>query len=336
MTQDGITKSKMLLLLVLPMMIFNATCKNEHALDKKEAVNNLKILNSDIVNFIDKASEWNEIKAMEFLLKQSSSPLPIRKETSSEFYKHPVYSYQKNLGIYDWDFERGAFVKQKDTSVIVLNFTLGDRTKTFCKFFLLAYEAHDFKSKPEFPVRIEAKLMVNDKEELSISHQATVKEDLPAEVNTKIHGAHFDLLVHLTREGDFSAKNGILKGNIDFHANGERAVKAECKIKIVYHPPVNYSFQNIQFRLRVFESEVSGAIDYSKIYPAGNYNAAEFSSASNIVMKNLESDRIIGNIVLSPDDNSDNLDFFIRFSDGSQTKLSDYIIALNKILNYKF
>ncbi len=73
-----------------------------------------------------------------------------------------------------------------------------------------------------------------------------------------------------------------------------------------------------------------------EIKAKGDESGTESGQGQKILLKNLESGEIIGNIVFGSDKNSDEFDCYIRLSDGSQIKLSECIIGLNKILNLKF
>jgi len=328
--------NKQLYLLILPLLFFTFACKTDHPLDKKEAVNSLKILNGDLINFAVNTSQKPWYRAMKFLLNQSSSPLPFKNDTSGNFFNSLRYSFADKKGFYVWDTVSGTFVKQKDTSMILIYFPLPGKMESYCKFFLYAYEMQDTRSRPGFPIDIRAKLFIDNHEELSLNHHALIAENLLSVVSSDLHCSDFHLSFHMAREGDFSQKSGLVKGDLQLRDGKQEIISAEYNIDIDYHPPVTYSFQYIRLMMKVFESKLECNINYGTISPTSNEYANEFNKNSGILIKNLENSGIIGNVVLAPEDGKDKLDFFIRYSDGTMSKLSDQIIILKKILNKKY
>jgi hypothetical protein len=321
--------------LILALLFFVFSCKSDHPLDKKEAINNLRILNSEILSLVEKTSGSQAFQAMEFLWKQSSSPLPFNNDTSVKLFKQVPYSFARKKGVYVWDTITKTFIRQKDTSLILLHFPLITKSKAYCRFFLYAYETRNTRSRPGFPITIEAKLFIDGHEELSVSHHAALAENMPSEIKSAVHCCDFNLRFYLLREGDFSQKSGVLKGDLKLEEGSKEILSAGYSIDIDYHPPLTYSFRYIRFLMKVFDSELKGKINYGAISPTSDHYASEFNSNSSIILKNLEDNGIIGNIVLSPVDGKDKLDFFIRFTDGTESILSDHII-LKKILNLKY
>jgi len=322
------------------LILFSAltlfSCKSDHPLDKKEAVNDLRALNSEIINLAEQISEKPAFRALEFLKNQSSSPLPFKNDTSARLPRLSPYSFAEKKGVYKWDTITGSFVKQKDTTVMLLYFPLADRSKASCRFLLSDYQTRDTRSRPGFPVSTEAELFIDGREELSVSHHAVIAENMLSEINSAVHSGDFDLRFHLARTGDFSRKSGILQGYIAIQEGKKEIINTEYKIDIDYHPPVAYSVRYIRLLMKVFETQLKADINYGAMNPTSNHYADEFNSNSKIFLKNLEDMGVLGNIVLSSDNGTDKLDYFIRFSDGTETLLSDQLIILKKVMHLKY
>jgi hypothetical protein len=327
-------KRSISLILLSTLTVFS--CKPDHPLDKKEAVNNIRALDSEIIGLAEQISETPAVRALEFLKNQSSSPLPFKNDTSARLSGHPPYSFAVKKGVYQWDTITGSFVKQKDTTVILLHFPLIDRPKSACRFLLSDYQTRDTKSRPGFPVSAEAKLFIDGHEELTVSHHAVLSENMLSAIITDAHAGDFDLHFHLARTGDFSQQSGILKGDLKIQEGKKEIINMEFKIDIDYHPPVAYSVRYIRFLMTVFETELKADINYGAINPTSGHYADEFNSNSKIFLKNLENRGIIGNIVLSLNTGKDKLDYFIRFSDGTESLLSDQFIILKKLIHLKY
>lgn len=322
------------LLLFSALTVFS--CKSDHPLDKKEAVNNLRALDSEIINLAEQISEKPAFRALEFLKNQSSSPLPFKNDTSARSSGHSPYSFAEKKGIYKWDTITGSFVKQKDTTVILLYFPLAYRSKVSCRFLLSDYQIRDTKSKPGFPVSAEAELFIDGHEELTVSHHALLAENMLSEINSTIHSGDFDFRFHFTRTGDFSQKSGLLQGDLKIQEGKKEIINMKYKFDIDYHPPVAYSIRYIRFLMKVFETQLKADINYGAMNPTSDQYANEFNSNSKIFLKNLEDMGILGNIVLSSENGTDKLDYFIRFSDGTETLLIDQLIILKKLKHLKY
>ena len=327
--------SKTLFLPFLFLVPFCLSCNKDHPLDKKDALNSLKILNSDITNLTEQASEKPWFQAMKFLYEQSSSPLPFNHDTTAKK-MYSSYSFAEKKGVYLWDAIHRTFVKEKDTSLILLRFPLLSEKKSWCKFFLYDYETQNTRSRPGFPVNAEASLYIDDHKELSLSHRALLAENMPSALTTEITGSEFHFRFTFNREGNFSQKSGVLKGNILLEAGRTEILSSAFNIDIDYHPPVTYSLEYIRFLMKIMGTDLNCKINYRAISPTSNHYAQEVNNNSSIVLKNLDNNGIIGNIVLASADGKDKLDLYVRFNDGSKSLLSDQILLLRKILNLKY
>lgn len=321
------------LLSVLALLL--ASCQREHELDRKEALNSLKILNSDLTDLFDQSSGKPWFVALKFLWEQPGSPLPFHRDTSTGKLRIPAYTFADKKGVYTWDEKAKTFSKEKDTTLILVKFPMPSGNREWCRFYLDRYEMMKVKSRPDFPVAAEARLFVGNELALTVSHQATVEENLPRGIATEVIGKEFRFQLRQDRTGNFSKKSGVVSGNILLQAGGHEIISGSCNMEIDYHPPANYSLEDILFSLKVFNTEMKSHIDYRKINPTSNEYAKEFNDHSDIVVKNLDNSGIIGKIVLAFDSGSNKMDFYLRFKDGSQCRFSDQILVLKRLLNYK-
>lgn len=325
------TKSISCLLIIL--MILVLSCKNSHPVDKKEALNNVKILNSDIINFVHRSSERPGIKALEFLIKQASAPLPFLYDTSHGLRLIKNFSFAANKGIYCWDTASMMFQKKKDTSLILIRFPMPGNMHQECSFLLYDFAVGKTRSKPRFPVKIQASLLIGEKEVFIISHHASINESMISSIKTEIKSDSTEFSLSFSREGSFADKSGELIARLRLLEGRIKILKSTLKCDIDYHPPLSYSYRKISIEQNLFSTELKGTIDYGSINPTSNQYDQEFNKYTHLELIDSEDDGIIGNIVLSPVGKDGRYDYFIRFSDGSETRLKDQLLVLKKLLN---
>ncbi|MCX6282188.1 MAG: hypothetical protein NTU51_09510 [Bacteroidetes bacterium] len=292
----------------------------------------MKILNSDIISFIYRSSEKQGFKALKFLLQQPSNPLPFLIDTSKRPGFNKNFSFTGSKGIYCWDATNQMFIKKKDTSLIIIRFPMPGQANQECRFFLYEFETGKTRTRPEFPVKIRAKLYIGNREEFSLSHQARISETMIASICTKIKSDSTDISLTLNREGSFAVKRGNLNINLRVLEAGKEIMVSAIKMEIDYHPPISYSINHIRIEQNLFSTELSGKINYGKINPTSNEYNEEFNKNTDLKLLNSDDRDIIGNIILSPSGVDGRFDYFIRFSDGSESRLKDQLMVLQNLL----
>jgi len=323
------SKFPFLLILFLPFLVLS--CRNSHPIDKKEALNSLKVLNGDIIRYINKVSERPGFKALGFLLKQPSAHLPFRSDTSHSTGSVNGFSFNGQKGIYSWDTVSRMFLKDKDTSVILLRFPMPGAPASLCRFYLYKFETGSTRKRPGFPVEIRAKLFIGNKEKLSISHQARISESMISWMSSELKSDSSELLFNMARKGSFADKSGKVNASLRLFEGSKEILRSKLDLDIDYHPPLSYSVRHISIEQKLFATELSGTIDYGSISPTSDQYDLEFNKHTDIEVINTEDRGIIGNIVLSPAGDNGRFDYFIRFSDGSESRLTDQFNVLRKL-----
>jgi hypothetical protein len=285
---------------------------------------------------IDSSSTRPEMQALRFLSEQKSSPLPFHQDTSKTGPQRISYLFDSHKGIYNWDTNTSAFFKSKDTSVIVLYFTLPSSPKSICKLILFDYQEQKARSRGDFPTKVVAKLWINKQEILNVTHFAEISEDLLSEIKTEIQTNDYSFKLDLSRKGTFAEKRGKIIGEIKLVAGFQSILNTHMDIDIDYHPPVTYSFQKIQIENKLFNSYLSGTVNYGDISPTAENYAEEFNKNTQLELLDTDQKGLIGKIVLAPVTKADELDYFVEFADGTQSRLSDNILVLKKIFNLKY
>lgn len=311
------------------------SCDTHRSLSKTESENYLKALNSDMVNMTDEASGRPEIKAIKFIWKQRTSPVPFKSDSSSNIFETKPYRFEDHLGVYVWDQHFNEFIKVRDTSLIYMLFPLpGDPTKNVV-FRLQYFVAQKTNSRPDFPVSVSSSIVINQKQELEILHHAIISEGLLSGMETKINGNGYALSFNLNREGSMKEESGRITSRVRFSIGTDTILNSDLDADINYHPPT-YSLQFIRLNQILFNTELSGTIDYGAINPTSKEYTKEFNKFCNMVLYTAKTTNKIGKVILSPVNNADQNDFYIEFNDGSTNCLSNYLLLLKKLLDLKY
>ena len=320
-----------LCLIIIVQVFLCQSCKPGHPVDKKEAVNSIKILNSDIISFIYRTSGRPGMKALGFLLQQPSVPVPFRYDSSGGLRSIKDFSFEAKRGIYRWDTLAMSFLKTKDTSLILIFFPMPGDPDSECRFILYNYVVGKTRTKPVFPVKLNASLFIGDQEKITVSHEATIKESMLESMETELKSDSAGLSFYMSRAGSFAAKTGEIKASLSLHEGKSEIMNSTLKCEIDYHPPVSYSFRHISIEQTLFSTELSGTIDCASINPSSDQYDKEFNKYTHLELIKSEDHGIIGNIVLSPVGEDGRYDYFIRFSDGSESRLTEQLMFLNKL-----
>ena len=306
------------------------SCKGK-ILDRQEADRSMKILNSNLMNLLTAGSEKPEFQAMEFLFNQEVSPLPFYKTKNQAVPDTVTYNIEKNKGNYSWDSDTKRFKKTENADRISLNFPLSNSAANTIRFDLIHYKSQAYSSRPDLPVLVDAIISDADRQLAGLKHTANITNNLPENISTKIIGLDYEAAFELRRT---QLKNdGKLMIDLFLKTKGFEVISGHVDAEIEYSRQ-GYFFKTIDFYLKLQDHHVTGKIKYSEINPTAADYIDSFNSNSSIILS--EGKNQVGKIVLNKTDNKELLDYYIRFSDGSETLLSTYIPVLKKLLNLKY
>ena len=161
---------------------------------------------------------------------------------------------------------------------------------------------------------------------------AGIADDLPLVIDTRIetNDSKSGASLKRSRNGDSGKMDVVLF----FEYEGHRFIDAETDALIGYSP-MGYFFRDIHFCIRLFNHLITGTINYGKIDPTARDYADSFNSNSDIQILELPGKYLVGNLVLEKVNQGELLDYFVRFTDGTKVRVSEYLPFLDKLLNIK-
>lgn len=316
-----------ILLLALTLL---TGCK--HTLNRSEADRSLKVLNSNIVNLITNASDNPEQQALHFLMAEPSSPIYLLR-TNNMFSSDSVNNIgAHSKGEYIWNQEEKTFVKQNSSNKFEFKFPVGKQKVVSAEFLITEYKNENCKNHVAFPVLMDAKILIEQMEKLTIRHRAEIKDNFPLKIHSSIKGEDYqsDFVLSRTREGN----KGSIMVNFSVLTNGFVVCRADIKTKIEYTRD-GYYFTYFNFDINLFDHQIKGDIDYAKIDPTSGKYIDLFNENSEIIVTEGYGKKV-GNIVLGLSGDGELLDYYIKFNNSDKILLSNYIPLMRKVLDYKY
>jgi len=313
-------------IIVFATSLFLFSCSSTY--NKEDAVRSLKVLNSDIVNFLNVSSELPEFQAIKFLYNQANSPIPFKK---SKFkLDNSAFNMENERGTYIWNPELNDFDFKKDKDFIDVRFQLANTENIF--FQILNYESVAYSSKPDFPTKIIAKIHDGTNEKLVINHVGKVEDNLPESMETTIKGDGYDLNIRFKRTRNF--ENGTIAIYCTINKGIITLIDSKLLAKINYSQQGFY-YKNIEFESQIFNHTIRGVIDYEHIEPTSTSYAKSFNENAKIEL--FESSNIkVGDIILASSGVNDLQEFKIEFENKDRVLLKEYLPALDKMYNLKY
>jgi hypothetical protein len=298
--------------------------------DQAEAIRSLKVLNSDMANMFLTADEMPEMAALRYLWNQSTAPLPFPNEKFTFDKPYTSYNFEEEKGVYLWDTLISGFVKQSEAESVSIFFS--GNTYPNAHFRITEFESLPISSRPDFPVKMEAVLLIEDNPTMQIQHAASVEDELPLQVNTSITGREYKIAAAFTRTR--SGDTGTLSSQLTLNYETDRVIDFRLNAEIGYSS-MGYYFEKISFDILLFRHTITGEIDYDMINPTAEDYATSFNAHSNIEIFERPMKRKVGNIVLAQVNQGELLDYHIKFRNNEKELLSEYLPIINKILNVK-
>jgi len=316
----------------LLLFILVDSCNEPQVLKKTDAVDCLRILNSDLIHLLNNATERPELKALKFVLSQKSAPIPFFDDSLNKSITVKDFSFKNNTGIYSWNTLTNEFKKMADTGIIIIQFPLPNDASHNAELVISDFSEGEINSGTNFPVLMNAVLLIDGEEALAISHIASIEEKLPLSINTSVIGKGYSFSFNFLRKGKITEGNGNINVNFAFVAGFTEEMQSHFKADIHYQGNT-YSYDKILFDQKMFDNLILGNMDFGKIDKTGSYTIDKFNKNIKIKVSSIKYKKEIGDIVLCGSPDTSIQSYCIVFSDGSKMALNDQFGAFDKLLN---
>ena len=314
-------------------LLFLFSCSNDPMLSRPEAERSLKVLNSDLTNFLSGVSDSEASKAVEFVWGQASSPVPFKKEKFKVWPVDTVFSLQTHGGAYKWDSNGNLFRKFSESDSVILNFpSLVDPDEQM-SLIISEFETEAHLSRPAFPVRMVMELLSEEEEIMKLFHEGELQDNLPYSINSTLKAGVLDIRFHLHTSR--ISESGTVTNNILVRAGPKTLAEGSITSEVKYTSS-SYYLETITPDLEVFDMRITGTLFYGDIDPTSENYMSSFNDNCGISLFDRPADGRVGLLQLGEVNGGEQFDYFILFNDGSSSPVGEYLLVLNKLLNYKY
>jgi hypothetical protein len=312
--------------------MFLFSCHPKQELSPEDAIRALKVLDSDMTNLVSKGQEHPSVTSLAFLLNQASSPLSTNSGMPAILLKDSLQNLGNWNGTYTWNKDSLKFLKTPG-KVVKMIFPMAGDLNNDVSCTISMYSSQPSMSAKCFPAELLGTMEYKGKEILKILYKAEFRENWPSKIQFEISGDGFEGYCHMERRrlGD----NGVIITRFDFSASGKNVLEGKIKTDIGYNG--NQIFvKTIEPEIRLFEMNINGVLDYSKVDPTGEDYIKSFNDNCHILFRESRNKKIIGNFGLGKEENGDLLEWTLYLSDGSKASLQDYILVFKKLMDFKY
>jgi hypothetical protein len=313
--------------------MFLFSCHPKKELSPEDAIRTIKVLDSDVTNFVSKGEEHPSFVALDFLLHQATSPLSTNFGIPAVLLKDSLKSLESWNGIYTWNKDSLKFFKTAQGKEVKMLFPLAGGEVNDVSLGISRYASHPSMSAKNFPAEVLGMMDYNGKNIMKILYKAEFEEDWPSKIQCDISGDGFEGYWHMERKrkGD----DGSVNIRFDFSAGGKNIIEGKIKLKIGYNGKSIYT-KTVEPDITLFELKITGLLDYGMVDPTSKEYIKSFNDNCHIVFREKRGGWEVGNFGLGNDKSGELMEWVLYLSDGSQVSFYDYILVFKKIMDYKY
>ena len=313
--------------------MFLLSCQPKKELSPDDAIRELKVLDSDLTNFVSKGQEHPSVIGLKFLISQATSPLSTTFGMPAALLKDSLRSLENWNGTYTWNKDSLKFFKSAPGKEVSIIFPLNGAGENDARLVISRYSSQPSMSARCFPAELLGILEYKGKEIMKMEYKCQFKDNWPSKINCEISGDGFEGFCHMERRR--IGNDGSIIIRFDFSAEGKTILEGRIKSHIGYNE--NHIFtKTVEPHINLFDLNIHGSLDYSKIDPTGSDYINSFNSNCHIVFRDKRNRKIIGEFGLGKDKTGDLLEWVLKLSDGSEASLYEYILIFKKIMDYKY
>jgi len=315
------------------LLAFLFSCTNDPTLSRPEAERSLKVLNSDLTNFLSGVSESEVSQAFGFVWGHASSPVPFKKEKHKVWPVDTVFSLLTHGGYYKWDSTRDIFFRSSFSDSVILEFPSPANTDESMTLILSEFETEPHLSRPAFPVRMVMEMLREGEEIMKLVHEGELRDNLPYSINSELKAGILEVSFQLNtkRQSDRGKVTSSILVKAGPRTLAEGTITSEVKYALS-----SYYFETIAPELEVFDMGITGTLLYGDIDPTSEDYASSFNENCEISFYDRSVNGKVGVLQLDEVNGGEQFDYFILFNDGSSSPVGEYLLVLDKLLNYKY
>ncbi len=321
----------------MPVILFTGmllfSCQSRQAMNPDQALNTIKVFDSDLTNLSDKTQQHTAFKAIDFLIRETSSPFNKKSGITGFVSSDSMPPIQQWYGRHTWDRDSLKFIYQPGQDGIEVFFPSDDQSLNDLLVVVPGIGCHPFFSKPCFPDNLNARLMQGKDEIFLLDYQSVFNGDYPEKINFNIDGVDFD--GHFIANRTRVEKEGVVTAEFGWSVKGIPVLTGRIVFRIGYNE--NQIFvKTFEPDFTIFNIRVEGRLDYSRVDPTSKDYIASFNKNCHINLTERNSGRMIGKFGIGTDKSGELLEWIVLLTDGSSISLYDHVLAFRKVMDYKY
>jgi hypothetical protein len=319
--------------ILMPVILagmFLFSCHREGNLSPEDGLKAIKVLNSDMINLSDGIQGNEAFTGLSYLLREPTSPLSSKNGLIGKWLNDTLSSLQPFEGKYN---RTGTeFTKTGESGNIEIRFQIPGTTENSGNFIMSAFECKKIASSLCFPTEIHAKMLNGDDEILTINGKSVFTNDLPAHVEFIISGEDFAGSVRMERTR--KDNTGTLDVALEFSARGHEIISGNI-LAVIGYSGSRIFYRTYEPDITVFDVRISGKMDYGKVDPTSKEYVTSFNNNCHIGFYDDGNGKKIGDFGIGELKNGELLGWVVYLSDGTPVFLEEYLLIVDKLLNYK-
>ncbi len=320
----------LIVMLVFSLFFFGA-CKQQ--MEKDEAESHLRAFDYELVRMTQNIRKTTSLATLEFLSGTANPPLPYMfgnekgDESSQEFH------FESVRGIYRLDTISNTFIKTAKSDSIIIYFHNPVLNHVKTKLTLAQFKEEPSNSAFQFPTEIDMVMEASERTIMRIDHNATIEYGIPAEMN--FYGLFDNYEIKSAISTRLRRTSGRLRLETHVFRNGEQIFDWLFHAGLGFEEGVTYRLRKVRMDVGIFPARFRVRVNNHDIPLRTNDYISEFNESSTITIHSTTKNQLVGHVELHARENSDKLDYIVRFNGGSYLFLEDFLITARSILNIR-
>ncbi len=319
-----------IVIVIFSLFVFGA-CKQQ--MEKDEAESHLRAFDHEIVRMTSDIMQTSSYATLEYLSEIPNAPIPYMFGGEGTEEGFSSYCFENAKGIYSIDTINNIFLKTGASDSVIINFHHPELNNAKAKFILAKFKEEPSNSAFLFPTEIDMVMDVANKTVMSITHKATIEYGIPTELD--FNGLFDNYNIMSTINTRLRRNSGRLQFQTRVLRSGEEIFDWKLLARLGFEEGVTYRLNRVKSEVGMFPVHLRVLVNNNKIPLKTNDYVTAFNENSTITIRSTTKNQIVGQVELRTRENSDKLDYIVRFKDDSYLFIEDLLISARNILNIK-
>ncbi len=317
------------LALVIAVSIFATSCKQPYSPEKARKY--LMAADQELMNAVQKTINSDAFSAISYLYKLETAPLPGKKFPIGNEGIAKLFDMQTHSGYYRQTSE-GEIEFLRISDSLILDFNLGNSFRNTEKIIISAYQKEMTATGDSLPIKLDVVLFSNAKTIMDFRLNAEMQDGLPKTLNMKLIYGRNEL--EFESKINFGKKYSVLMAELVMKSLQSEVfnAKIKSKVKISEAETIVYEVKDLSFS--VFPILFLLKSNYSFDNISLKTFVHDFNRKTSMRIVDKKGKELV-RLFLKEVPDSDQLNLFVRYSDGSTENLEDIMLSAQSILQFK-